>query len=75
MLSKYKENADREFASVYFIFTTKTVIGLKYGLNRSFQDVFNRIDNWISEGSVWIIESIDAEYVKISIYSRLSGSS
>ena len=47
MLSKYKENTDREIAPVYFSFTTKTVIGPKYGLNESFKELFNRIDNWI----------------------------
>ena len=74
LLSKYKENTGREFAIVYFNSTTKTVIGPKYGLNKSFQDVFNRIDNWISEGSVGMVESIDTEYVKISIYNPLSRS-
>ena len=32
-----------------------------------------RIDNWINEGSVWIVESIDGEYVNISAYSPLVG--
>ena len=73
LLSKYKENTGREFA-IYFNSTTMTVIGPKCGLNKSFQEVFNRIDNWISEGSVGMVESIDTEYVKISIYNPLSGS-
>ena len=34
-----------------------------------------RVDNWINEGSGWVIELTDAEYVNISIYSPLSGSS
>ena len=71
--SKYKENRD-EFAPAYF-YSTKTVIGPKYGLSKSFQEVFNRLDNWISEGSCWITESIEAEYVNISIYNPLSRSS
>ena len=33
-----------------------------------------RIDNWINEGSGWIVESIDGEYVNISAYSPLVGS-
>ena len=32
-----------------------------------------RIDNWINEGSGWIVESIDGEYVNISAYSPLVG--
>ena len=71
----YKENTDREFALVYFSSTTNTVINLKYGLEKSFKEVFNRTDNWISERSGWITESINGEYVNISIYSPLSESS
>ena len=38
-----------------------------------FKKLFCRIDNWINKGSGWIIESIDAEYVRISVFSQLSG--
>ena len=68
LLSKYKENADREFTAVYFNSTTKSVIGLKYGLVKYFQEVFNKIDNSITEGSGRIIESIDAEYANTFDY-------
>ena len=57
-----------EFAPVYFNSTTNTVIGLEYDLDTSFQEMLSRIDNWINEGSGWINESVDAEYVNISIY-------
>ena len=42
LLSKYKENTDREFALVNFNSTTKKVIGAKDNLDQSFQEVFNR---------------------------------
>ena len=32
-----------------------------------------RIDNWIKEGSGWVIESIEVQYVNISIYILLIG--
>ena len=32
-----------------------------------------RIDNWINEGSGWIVESVDGEYVNISAYIPLVG--
>ena len=52
LLSKQKENQDREFTTVCFNSSTKTVINLnKYGLNKSFQQVLYRLDNWINEGS------------------------
>ena len=31
------------------------------------------IDVWIRNGSGWIVESIDAQYIKISTYRSLSG--
>ena len=71
LLSKYTENTYREFGHVYFNSITKTVIGHEDSLGRSSQDVFNRIDNWISERSGWIIESIDAEYVNVSFYKSI----
>ena len=43
-------------------------------LDKCFQEIFNRIDNWASKGSGWIIESIDAEYINLCIYNPLSGS-
>ena len=34
-----------------------------------------RIDAWINEGSVWIVESIESQYINISTYKPLVGSS
>ena len=59
MLSKYKKkNIDREFAPVYFNSATKIVINPKCDLDEYFQGILYRIDNWISERSGWIIETI-----------------
>ena len=41
-------------------------------LDNSFQEILYRIDNCINEGSGWVIESVYAEYVNISIFSPLS---
>ena len=65
LLSKHKENEDTEFAPVYFTSTIKTVISSKYDLDKSFQVILCSIDNWINEGSCWVTESVDAEYVNI----------
>ena len=74
LLSKHKENGYIEFTLVYFNFTTKTVINYdKYMLDTSFQEILYRTDNWINEGSGWVIESVNKEYVNISIFSPLSG--
>ena len=75
LLCKYKINGDIEYAPVYFNSATKTVISSdKYGLDKSFQEILYRIDNWINARSGWIIESINGEYVNISVYSPLIGS-
>ena len=34
-----------------------------------------RTDNWINEGSGWIVELIESQYINVSIYRLLSGSS
>ena len=75
LLRKHKENGGIEFAPVYFNSATKTVINSdKYILDKSFQEILYRIDNWINEGSGCVIESVNKEYVNISIFSPLSGS-
>ena len=33
------------------------------------------MDFWINEGSGWIVESIESQYINISTYRPLSGSS
>ena len=39
-----------------------------------FLKILYRIVNYINEESDWVIESVDAEYVNISVYSPLSKS-
>ena len=75
LLCKLKINGDIEYAPVYFNSATKTLINSdKYMLNKSFQEILYRIDNWINEGSCWKTESIEAQSVNISVYSPLLGS-
>ena len=74
MLKKYKLSGEIEFAPVYFNSTTKTVINHKFSLENAFQEILYRIDNWINEGSGWIVELIESQYINISTYRPLSGS-
>ena len=64
-----------EFSPVYFNSTTKIVINYKLDLDKSFQEILYRIDNWINEGSGCIVESIRSQYINISTYRPFSGSS
>ena len=75
LLCKHKQNRDIEYTPVYFYSATKTIINSdKYTLDKSFQEILYRIDSWINEGSGWIIESIETQYVIISVHSPLIGS-
>ena len=74
LLYKHKMNGDTEYSPVYFNSATKIVINFEYCLDKSFQEILCRIDNWINKGSGWIIKSIDGEYVNISAYSPVIGS-
>ena len=75
MLKKYKPNGEIEFRPVYFNSAKKTVINRKFSLKNAFQEILYMIDNWINEGSVWIVELIESQYINISIYRPLSESS
>ena len=47
----------------------------KFNLKNAFQEMLYLVDNWINEGSGWIVESIKSQYINISVYRPLSGSS
>ena len=51
------------------------MINHKLSLENAFQEILYRIDNWINEGSGWIVELIESQYINISIYRPLSGRS
>ena len=60
---------------VYLNSTTKTVINYKFSLENAFQEILYRIDNWINEGSGWVVELLESQYINFSTYRPLSGSS
>ena len=75
LLKKYKLKGEIELAPVYFNSLTKTVINHRFRLQSSFQEILYMIDVWINKGSSWIVESIESQYINISIYRPLSRSS
>ena len=75
MLKKYKLYGEIEFAPVCFNSTTETVINHRFKLENSFQNILYTIDVWINKGSGWIVESTESQYINISTYRSLSGSS
>ena len=59
----------------YFNSVTKTVTNHIFELQKSFEEISYMIDIWINNGSGWIIELIESQYINISTYRPLSGSS
>ena len=49
------------------------MINNKYDSDQSFQEILYRTDNWINEGSGWIIEEIHNQYLNVSVYNPLIG--
>ena len=39
------------------------------------QEILNAIDKWVSEGSGWVIDSINNHYINVTTYKLLHGSS
>ena len=75
MLKKYKHNGEIEFRLVYFNSVTKTVTNNIFKLENSLEGILYMIDVWINNGSGWIIELIESQYINISTYRPLSESS
>ena len=74
LLSKMKNSATIEYSPVYINSLTKAVINNKFKLDQSFQEIIYRLDNWISHGPGWVVEEICSQYLNISSYLPLSGS-
>ena len=55
LLSKVKNSGEIEYSLVYFNSLTKAVINNNYKLDQSIQEVIYRLENWISNGSGWIV--------------------
>ena len=47
----------------------------KFSLKNAFQEILHRIDNWVNEGSGWIVELIESQHINVSTYRPLSGRS
>ena len=73
LLKKYKLNGEIEFRSVYF--NSVIVTNHIFKLENYFEEILYMINVWINNGSGWIIESIESQYINISSYRPLLGSS
>ena len=51
------------------------MINQNFSHENAFQGILYMTDNWVNEGPGWIIELIKSQYINISTYRPLSGSS
>ena len=75
LLKKNKPNGEIELAPVYFNSLAKLVINNRFRLKESYQEILCMIDAWINNGSGWITESIESEYINVSVNKPLLGNS
>ena len=76
----FKKMSDDEmiFKNAYFSGTAQTVVNetqINDALSHSQQIILNKIAQWVSEGSGWIVESVDSHYFNIVQYKPMNGSS
>ena len=66
------------YKTLYFNGKTKTVTNLddiEYGINESDNRIMYFVNQWVSEGSGWTIDCLDGDFLNITLYNPLSGSS
>ena len=76
-LEKGKLDVTVEYAAVYLNSFVKAVINYDFddSIDKSFTEILFRLDNRINEGSGWVIERVNDQYLNISLYAPLAGSS
>ena len=65
------------YKTVFFNSKAKTITkaeDIEHELNMSRQEILKSIDQWISEGSGWVIDRIDSHYINVTTYTPLHGS-
>ena len=69
---------EEKIKSAYFNSIAQTVINktqIELALNLSKQQILNKVAQWISEGSGWVVLSIDNHYLNIVKYEPMKGNS
>ena len=66
------------YKTAYFNSSPKQIINqieIADSLQLSKQQIFNKVAQWLSEGSGWLIKSVDSHFLNIVKYKPLNGSS
>ena len=71
------ENRVSIYKTAFFNSKAKTITkanDIEHELSMSRQEILNQIDQWVSEGSGWVIDRIDSHYINVTTYTPLHGS-
>ncbi|XP_057306823.1 uncharacterized protein LOC130645009 isoform X1 [Hydractinia symbiolongicarpus] len=77
----FKKQMDSEnmvYKSAYFQSRPQTVTNendIQSVISLSSQEIINIINQWISEGSGWVVDSVNSNYINLTYYNPLKGSS
>ena len=66
------------YKTVFFNGKAKSITkvnDIEHELSMSRQETLNVVDKWVSEGSGWVIDSINNHYINVTTYKPLHGSS
>ena len=74
-LKKRINDNEIDLRTVYLNSSAKAVINRGYYLNESFEEILNKLDIWINEGSGWVIDKIEGLYNNAANYEPLLGGS
>ena len=64
------------YKTAFFSGKAKTItkaIDIEHEPSMSRQEIMNMIDKWVSEGSGWVIDSINNHYINVTTYKPLNG--
>ena len=64
------------YKTAFFNSKAKTITkanDIEHELSMSRQEILNQIDQWVSEGSGWVIDRIDSHYINVTTYTPLHG--
>ena len=74
-LKKRINDNEIDLRPVYLNSSAKTVINWGYYLNESFEEILNKLDIRINEGSGWLIDKVEGLYINVANYGPLLGGS
>ena len=79
-LMHYFEDKDKEAVRKTAYFNSKAKIitnsdEIEHELSMSHQEIIKTIENWVSNGSGWILKGIDGHFINFVVYQPLNGSS